>query len=452
MGKTEYVIDHIMKGIKTGAISTGSRLPSCRKLSVELGVNKITVNKAYAALEEAHIVYSIPCGGFYLVDALTEPSIHQTVIDFKTVRPEDSLIPYREFTHVINTAVDKHKNGLFEYEYSGCHPPLRDSLNNIFAKDGLYTPSERVLITSGAQQAIALSLQTLFKERTGKLLVEIPTYGLVLELASQLGIAMVGIPRNKDGYDLKHLEKLFSAGEITAFYVVPRHQNPTGYILDEKTKRKVAELSIRYGVRIIEDDYLSDLGSKKGSLPLHYYDTEKRTIHIRSFSKTFMPGIRIGAMVLPDDIDQKVMRLKKLMDLNTSQLPQAALHLYIESGMFDKHNKRIRRVHEKKLRVAKEIFEALAPPDLEWHVPEYGIFVWMVLPKGMYAKVLADRLEQSGILVKPASDCYLQSYEDQSDDDIPSRAVRLCLAGVPTEKLDALGRVLKEIRSQRELL
>lgn len=451
MGKTHLVIDHILKEIEHGNIRSGQRLPSCRRLAAELGVNKITVNKAYAELEESHLVYSIPCGGFYLIRDHMEPTPNRSVIDFKTVKPEESLIPYREFTHVINTSVDHHQNGLFDYEYSGGHLPLREELKRLFEKDSLYTPSERILITSGAQQAIALAFQTLFKGRSGKLLVEVPTYGLALELANQLGIPMVGIPRSKGGYDLKQMETLFKSGEITAFYVVPRHQNPTGFTLDEITKRHVAALSLRYNVRIIEDDYLSDLGSKKSALPIHYYDTKKHTFHIRSFSKTFMPGIRIGVAVLPEDLAHETMQLKKLIDLNTSQLPQAALQLFIQSGMYAKHNLKIRRIYEKKLRIARRILESQAPPGLYWHVPEHGIFVWLILPPGISALVLEERLKQHGIHIKPAADCYLNAYYPSADasaaSDIASRAVRLCLSGVPVKDLEALTRILQEIQN-----
>ncbi len=455
MNKTHLVIDYILKEIEHGTIRQGQRLPSCRKLAEKLGINKITVNKAYSELEESHLVYSIPCSGFYLIRNHAEPTLSRDSVDFKTIRPEENLIPYREFTHVINTSVDRYQNGLFYYEYSGCHPPLREELKTFFEKDGIYTPSERILITSGAQQAIAIAFQTLFKNCSGKLLVEVPTYGLALDLAKQLDIPMVGIPRSIDGYDLNQLECLFKSGDIKAFYVIPRHQNPTGFSLDEKTKHHVAALSQYYGVRIIEDDYLSALGSKGNSLPIHYYDTKKSTIHIRSFSKTFMPGIRIGVAVLPEDLSHEIMQLKRLMDLNTSQLPQAALQLFIQSGMYARHNLKIRRIYKKKLMFARRILESLAPPDLFWYVPEDGIFIWMILPPGMTALALEERLKPQGIYIMPAADCYLpppnHSVHDLTASHIPSRAIRLCLSGVPLKDLDALTQILQEIRTATDL-
>jgi DNA-binding transcriptional MocR family regulator len=299
ISKSEIVKEYIFKEIEEGKLKKNMRLPSCREVASRLSVNKITVNKAYSELEAEHKVYSIPRGGFYLVGFEESIKMVREAVDFRVVKPDDRLIPYREFTHVINKAVDMYKNSLFGYEPTSGLSTLRDTLKYEFEKDGVYTTADRIIITHGAQQSINLVFQTLFQKNKGKLLVEVPTYSLALELANSIGIDVIGIERRIDGFDFKEMETLFRAGDICAFYVIPRHHNPTGYSLSEKDKLKIAELSSKYNVLIIEDDYLADLGSRKGSMPIHYYDVSKRTVYIRSFSKTFMPGIRMGAAVLP---------------------------------------------------------------------------------------------------------------------------------------------------------
>ncbi|NLL76095.1 MAG: aminotransferase class I/II-fold pyridoxal phosphate-dependent enzyme [Clostridiales bacterium] len=100
---------------------------------------------------------------------------------------------------------------------------------------------------------------------------------------------------------------------------------------------------------------ISPTSDQKNALPIHYYNTRKSTIYIRSFSKTFMPGIRIGAAVLPEDLQHEIMQLKRLINLITSQLPQAALQLYIQSGMYTKHILKVRQAYGRKLRFARLI-------------------------------------------------------------------------------------------------
>lgn len=102
----------------------------------------------------------------------------QEAVDFRAVRPDEKLIPYREFTHVMNKAIDMYKNSLFGYEPTGGLESLRETLRCEFEKDGVYTSSGNIVVTHGAQQAIEIVLQTLFRNKRGKLLVEAPHMGL----------------------------------------------------------------------------------------------------------------------------------------------------------------------------------------------------------------------------------------------------------------------------------
>lgn len=445
--KTSIVKNYIFKEVKGGRIKNGERLPSCREVSSLLSINKITVNKAYNELEKEHKVYSIPRGGFYLVNYEDGLRIAHEEVDFRSARPEEKLIPFREFTHVMNKAVDMYKNSLFGYEPTGGLSSLRDTLKCEFENEGVYTNSNNIIITHGAQQAIGLVLQSVFRNKKGKLLVEVPTYNLALKLAEYLGIEVLGIEREIDGFNCKELERIFKSGDIKAFYVVPRHHNPTGYMLSEKDKQKIAELSVKYNVLIIEDDYLADLGSRKGSMPIHYYDISKGSVYIRSFSKTFMPGIRLGAAVLPEPMIDEVITLKHMSDLNTSKIPQAALDIFIKSGMYEKHIKKVRKSYENKLRRANEILKGLNLEGLNWHVPEHGIFIWLELPKQISALKVEKKLEKHGILVKEASEFFLKEWMNNGNNLKGCNCIRLCISGVSEKHIDALADVISVIRS-----
>ncbi|WP_315065822.1 PLP-dependent aminotransferase family protein [uncultured Clostridium sp.] len=441
ISKTELVKKYILKEVKEGRITSGQRIPSCRKIAALFEVNKITVNKAYEQLEKEHRVFSIPRGGFYLVDSENRQAIVSKEVDFNTVRPDDKLIPYREFTHVINKAVDLYKNNLFDYESNVGLLTLRETLKAEFEKDGIYTNMDNILVTNGAQQGIDLAFQAIFSNSNGKLLVEVPTYNLAIKLGGHLGINMVGIERKIDGYDYKRMEEILKKGEITAFYIIPRHHNPTGYSLLEKDKKKVVELCTKYNVIIIEDDYLADLAGKKGAMPLHYYDMDKKTIYIRSFSKAFMPGIRLGAVIAPKSMLGKIASIKQLMDLNTSRLPQGALELFIKSGMYEKQIKKIRKSYEAKLRKIKEIFISLQPKDFIWNVPENGIFIWIKLPEYIDGYELQEKLKSQGILIKQAGDCFLEKEIKVEKFNY----IRLCISGVSEENISAVATIISYI-------
>lgn len=447
VSKAQIVKTYILKEVEAGRINYGKRLPSCRKVASRLSINKITVNRAYGELEREHKVFSIPRGGFYLVDHGESLSITEEKVDFSTVKPDDRLIPYREFTHVINKAVDLYKNSLFGYESTVGLSTFRDTLKSVFDKEGIYTTSDKIVVTHGAQQAISLIFQAVFQNNKGKLLVEVPTYSLALRLASYLGIAVIGIERKIDGYDYNQMEALFKKGDIAAFYVIPRHHNPTGYTLSESNKKKIAELSSKYSVRVIEDDYLADLGYRKGSMPIHYYDINKCSVYIRSFSKTFMPGIRMGAAVLPKSMIESVANLKYLSDLNTSRLTQAALDIFIKSGMYEKHIKKVRKSYGAKLKKAKEVIRALSPEDIIWHVPEHGIFIWLQLPEYIDVIALEKKLEDQGILIKSAKEFFLSEELVKEYNSLHINYLRLCISGVSEENIGSIATIISVIRS-----
>lgn len=446
MTKMQMIKKYILEEASAGRIKKGQRLPSCREVAALLHVNKITVNKAYAQLEEEHIVYSIPRGGFYFVDYMDKSSIIKKQIDFSAVKPDEKLIPYREFTHVINKAVDMYKSNLFNYEQSFESSNLKETLKLYLEKYGVYTIPENIIITNGAQQGIALVLETVFHNNKRKLLVEVPTYNLVLKLAKYLGIEMLGIERKIDGYDFQKMEEILRSEDIAAFYIMPGHHNPTGYSLTESEKKKIVELCNKYNVLIIEDDYLSELGDKKAAMPIYYYDTNRCTVYVKSFSKMFMPGIRIGAVILPRHLVSEIAMLKYLNDLNTSKLPQMALDLFIKSGMYEKHIKKVRKSYEDKLKRAKEIFLSLSPPELLWHVPKYGIFIWLVLPEYVKLSALAQELKNKGIIIDSANQFFLDDIIQKKNYPNSYNCVRLCISGIAAKDIRAIEIIISTIK------
>lgn len=444
MQKHEMIREYIVQKIESGELKKGSRLPSCRDVSKELSVNKITVNKVYHSMEEEHLIYGIPKGGFYVVEDLADSAVKHQVYDFATVTPDSKLIPYREFSHVINKSVDHYKADLFSYEPTAGLSELRHTLKDMFENNAIYTGLNNIVITNGAQQAIHLLLQMLFKDSKAKFLVEAPTYNLVLKMAEVLGIEIACISRENNGFDAHELENIFKTGSIRTFYLMPRHHNPTGFSLEEKQKRKIAELAAKYDVLILEDDYLADLGSSKSKLPIHYYDTADKTIYIRSFSKTFMPGMRLGAAVLPEYLTERFTEQKRLTDLNTSRLPQAALDLFIKSGMYEKQAQKVRKSYEEKLRRSREIIEALSPDWIRWHIPSHGIFIWGEIENGRCYYQIEKLLAKNDILIKSGEDSYLK-------DKSINNCFRLCISGIPLDGIkDGLGKMMQVLNSMKE--
>lgn len=439
MKKSEEVKKYIEGLIGEGKLKNGSRLPSCRETAAALAINKITVNRAYRELEEEHKVYSIERGGFYLADFDVESEQEKSIVDFTAVKPDKRLLPYREFTHVMNKSTELYKTSAYDYEEPKGLMSLRNVLTKHLMTGGVYTSPDQILVTNGAQQAIGLALQCIFPDRKGKLLVEIPTYGLVLKQAQMMGIQMIGIERTSIGYDFKKLEKLLKEEDICAFYIIPRHHNPTGYSLSEKDKRKVADLLNTHSILLIEDDYLADLGSNRNVMPVHYYGDKEKVIYIRSFSKTFMPGLRIGAGVFPKFMADEAAERKRLADLNTSKPFQYALELFIETGMYEKHIHKVRKLYSEKMKKASAIYNSLKSKDMNWHIPDNGIFIWVIENKEIDGTLLERNLKEQGIIIRNAENCFLPGALNENSN---RRCYRLCLSGITSQNLERLSEVI----------
>ncbi|MEN6461761.1 MAG: PLP-dependent aminotransferase family protein [Syntrophomonas sp.] len=443
MYKTETVKEYILNEIKQGKIKKGQRIPGCREVAQQLSVNKITVNNAFKSLEDMHILYCVPRGGYYFIGADVKDVDTAKNFDFQSVKPDPTLIPYRAFTHAMNRAIEVHKKTLFHYDTPSGFKELRETLKERFEQNGVYTLTSNILITHGAQQGLYLALKVLFPNQSkGKLLVEIPTYNSLLDMAKSLNIACIGIKRNAQGIDLAELKTIFDKEQIKAFYIIPRHHNPTGYSLLETDKKKIVELCHNYQVLLIEDDYLADLGSDKRTLPLHYYDTNHLTFYIKSFSKTFMPGIRLGAMIVPNIFYNSVIEEKYLLDISTSSIPQAALNFFIKSGMYDQHIGKVNACYKRKLFKAKSILTQMSPARLSFHVPKQGLFVWLTLPAEVSVNRVIEKLAQNNIRIGSSSPFFVTNNAEQN--------LRLCISGIPEADISVLSTVIQVVKDQMQ--
>lgn len=432
--KVDLVKEHIFEMIKKGDLKSGSRLPSCRKLSETLSINKITVNKAYKSLENEHVVYSINRGGYYLTDHHKQKIHADEVFDFFHVKFHKKYMPYREFIHSINKASESHIDVMYDYQDPMGVFELRQEIAKKMMDQNIYAKEKHIVMTNGSQQGLYLTLKILFKDENRKLLVESPTYSLVHEIASDMNIEIIEIPRTQDGIDIKQLKYILEIEKIKGFYIMPRHHNPTGFNMSENNKKAMMKQLEKHDVYVIEDDYLSDIGSEKNFAPLYYYKEKDQVIYLKSYSKSFMPGLRVGAVILPHELVEGFTQAKKISDLGTSSFLQKSLAVYLTSGMYDKHIKKVKAACKKKMMIASEIVKGYNHPNLTVFVQSYGIFIWIELCIPVPHERVKKELKALGVII----------------DFFDERHIRLCTASLDEngiKKLDTILYVLTEALS-----
>lgn len=166
----------------------------------------------------------------------------------------------------------------------------------------------------------------------------------MLDLLELEKIPFLTIERNENGLDWELLETYFRDNDIKFFYTTPRISSPLGLSFSEIEKKRLLKLANQYDVYLVEDDYLGDFISTTTNLPLRFYDTNERVIYLKSFSKIMFPGLRIGACLLPSVLREAFIKYRTILEVDSSMFSQAALNLYIKTGMFDEHIKDTRLI------------------------------------------------------------------------------------------------------------
>lgn len=402
----------IKEQIETAKLKPGSKLPSIRELAKKLKVCNSTVINAYRKLEQENIIYAVPKSGYYTMKPQNTDitPICPQVIDLSRAVPAHDLLPYGEFKNCLNQAIDSYKESLFTYSNPQGFEGLRSTLVKYYRQEQIFTSESNMIITAGAYQALFILTKMPFPNGNSNVLVEQPTYSGMLRILDIENINTIGIERDAKGIDLEKLEAIFRSGSIKFFYLMPRFQNPTGFSYTKDQKVNIIKLAARYNIYIVEDDYLADLETDTKNDSLFAMSQMSNVIYIRSFSKSLLPGIRIASVILPQLLINDFLKYKKLCDIGNSTLNQAALQLFVNSGMLEKHTKVIRKEYENRMAKMKKFVEAASMLGFELSVSHTGFFGYLGLPKDISSNKLAGLLKSNNTYLAGTEDMFIPCF------------------------------------------
>lgn len=264
--------------IREGQYKSGYKLPSVREASELYRCSKSTILRAYAELEKKHAIYSIPQSGYYVVE--NSGDLHhshiQDSVDFASASPDLNVFPYLDFQHCLNQAIDTYKYHLFTYGDSQGLETLRHTLVSHLADTQVFAKMDRIIVTSGVQQALEILAKMPFPNGKEKVLVEQPSYDIYLRFLEEENIPVSTIVRTAEGMDFHELENQFKNESIKFFYTMSRYHNPLGISYNTEERKAIAALAAKYDVYIVEDDYMADLGADHLLIP--FMHTTRRTM------------------------------------------------------------------------------------------------------------------------------------------------------------------------------
>lgn len=407
--------------IRSGELGQGKRLPATRELAGSLGLNRTTVAAAYEMLEaegmiagrvgKGSFVTAAPCSSAVRWGALPErgevpvPSaaLGRETISFATSWPSRELFPLDEFR--VSCAAVLERTDLADILQLGSpagYEPLRRYLLDEAHRQGVAGAGDDLLITNGCQQGLDLVGRVLLRPGDA-VAVEDPVYPGLKNLLLGMGARLAAVPVGADGMEIPRLVRVLERDRPKLIVVTPDFQNPTGATLPMAARRGLLEAALSAGVPVVENDPYSELRYEGQPLEaLKQLDEHGGTVLLRSFSKASFPGLRVGWVVGPKPLLDRLRHAKEAADLHSDQLSQAVLLEFAESGRLEAHRQRLLGAGGERLRVTLEACREFLPPGTRWTRPEGGMNLWVSLPEPLDAGELLPRAQKLGVAYLPA--------------------------------------------------
>jgi 2-aminoadipate transaminase len=285
--------------------------------------------------------------------------------------------------------------------------PLVEHLEKTMALSGIpLAPGENdIIITSGFQRALSVVLRLLLRPGQ-KVAIEAPTYSAIINLLLAERIDHVAIPMDAEGMDTEFLASVLAQGEVRAVITIPTFHNPTGITLSPSRREHLLRLAVRHRVPLIEDDWGREL-RYDGSAPppLKALDPGGYVIHIGTFSKVFLPGLRLGWVTCPSELAPTLVAAKLGADQGDSFFLQALLHEFIRRGHYARHVRHVRAEYRKRRTAMCRLLSRHLPPGCSFTVPQGGFSVWVTLPPTLRSLPLFIRAREAGLEFLPAAYC-----------------------------------------------
>ncbi|MHC6180678.1 MocR-like pyridoxine biosynthesis transcription factor PdxR [Clostridium sp. JNZ X4-2] len=428
-GGIKYLIieEHIKKLIDKNKIEDGEKLPSIRELSQFLKVNNITIVNAYKRLQSEGYAVQKMGSGTYAKRKDINRNLNREYsralkkifsseigdyIDFTGETSSGEFFKIDLFKDVLNEVLDRDGSRALIYQEPLGYEGLRKSISDIFWKGDV--SKEDILIISGAQQGIDVVSKSILNTNDS-VIVEKPTYSGALSVFKSRRSEIVEIPVEKNGVNVDKLEKILQKNNIKCFYTMSYFQNPSGISYNNDKKSRILRLAEIYDFYIIEDDYLSELiyDSNIKYNSFKSLDHNDRVVYIKSFSKIFLPGIRIGYLIPPKKFRENIQNSKINTDIATSSLMQRALDLYIRRGMWKDYINTLNIKYKDIYIYMEECITEYLKDKIDFIKPGGGLHFYLKIKDNVKIDSidLFRKAKNKGVLITPGSLYYKNPLE-----------------------------------------
>lgn len=423
--KFRTITADLAERIHRGEFPAGARLPAERSLATQLGVNRSTVVAAYDELMSMGLVSREQGSGTFVRGDLwgltpdwqryisgaafgpTLPLLRQVrqarssphCIDLSEGVLGDDLMPIALMKeHLNQIAMD---DGL-GYPTALGDRRLREVVAGRLSRSGMEADPDSILITSGTQQSIYLIIRALLSPGDA-IAIERPSYYYALSVFQSAGIRLFPVSVDDQGLDPKQIRRLYEQHRIRLVIVTPTYQNPTGTTLSEARRQELLEVCRALNIPLVEDDVFCDLtlSEAAGPSPLKARDREGRVLYLGSTSKTMSPALRVGWMVGPRPVLERLAEVKHQMDFGSSVIPQRLAASVMATAAWSEHLHRLRvELRARRDALVSALREQFGD-SVALHVPSGGLHLWTSWRDRLSDRQRLDLSIASGVILAP---------------------------------------------------
>ncbi|MDM5188332.1 PLP-dependent aminotransferase family protein [Bacillus sp. DX4.1] len=408
------IYNFIKQEIVKGTILTGTRLPSHRNLALQLGVSRITVESAYQQLSAEGYVESKQKRGIFVAEVdvdimptkqpvsslpLVITQKEDEVFDCSQGRVDQTAFPLTNWKRALQDCLLENENDLFTKEDPQGEYELRAHISHyLYHARGVHCSPDQVIIGAGTQPLLWLLIQLLGHHKTYA--VENPGFHRVKAIMQSCGLAIHPIPLDEKGI---HVPALYNCDANVA-YVTPSHQFPYGMIMPLSRRLELLRWANDHKNYVIEDDYDGEFRYVGKPIPsLQGLDTNERVIYMGTFSKSFLPSLRMGYIVLPNHLLEIYKKHGTIFKQTVSKIQQLAFTTFIKKGDWNRHVNRIRTLYKKKhQRLIKTLHEQMGT-HVDILGDQSGLHIVLHVHNGMNERELIQTAAEKNVKVYPIS-------------------------------------------------
>lgn len=426
------IAHQIADGIRRGRLRPGQRLPGSRTLAQQLGVHRNTVISAYQELVSEGWLTTLPAGGTFVAAdipvvrprpfadghghqgdslgyPLPDPWPTETWPDFapgtlvlKSGMPDLRLLPKDLLGRAYRRAMRVYGDRLLDYGDPRGWPPLRDAVATLVAAmRGVAVTPEQVLISHGSQQGLDLVARTLL--RPGEVVaIEALGYAPAWEALRRSGAILAPVPVDDEGLDVTALEARLAHQPVRAVYLTPHHQYPTTRTLTAARRMHLLALAQRHRLAVIEDDYDYEFHyDGRPIMPLASADRTGQVIYVGTLSKILAPGLRIGFVVAPRPLIDRLADTRHYSDRQGDHVTEAAVAGLLADRDVQRHANAMRRIYRRRRDVLAEALDRHLGSVVRFSAPSGGMALWADVDPAIDVEAWSTEARRHGVGFHP---------------------------------------------------